>query len=126
VDAILNKNWQTTVFTVDPGINLGGTVITDLYAQWEDCDKDDLFRFSSDGNIIDDEGALKCDASDPQTVTRKWSANSTGTIITLTGDDGAENWTIETVTATTLKVSYSGDLMGDGINRKATMTATAK
>jgi hypothetical protein len=60
--------WKTTAQVIDPGINFGGTVITDFFAQTPDCAKDDLVRFNTDGTITDDEGPTKCDPNDPQTM----------------------------------------------------------
>ena len=61
-------NWKTTAMTISPGLNFGGVEITDFYAQFEACEKDDLTKFNTDGTITDDEGATKCDPNDPQTT----------------------------------------------------------
>lgn len=58
--------WNVTAMTISPGINFGGIEITDFYAQQDECTKDDLTKFNSDGTITDDEGATKCDPNDPQ------------------------------------------------------------
>jgi len=60
--------WVVTAMTIDPGVNINGTVITNFYAQLPDCTKDDLMRFESNGKITDDEGPTKCDPNDPQTT----------------------------------------------------------
>ncbi len=60
--------WKISAMTIDPGVNFGGTVITDFYAQIPACTKDDLIKFNADGTITDDEGTTKCNPNDPQTT----------------------------------------------------------
>ena len=72
-------NWKITGMTINPGIDVGGIVITDIYTFVEDCTKDDLIKFNADGTMVEDEGATLCDPDDPQTTTDgTW---------TLTNDD---------------------------------------
>ncbi len=51
------------------------------------CAKDDFMTFKSDGTVITDEGATKCDPMDPQTTTENWSFNSNQTKVTIDGDE---------------------------------------
>jgi hypothetical protein len=100
--------WKTTAMTIDPGINFGGTVITDFYAQMLPCSKDDLTRFNANGTITDDEGATKCDVNDPQTTNDgTWVLSADNKSITLTYP-GEEPITIvfSTINATTLSGTY--------------------
>ena len=97
--------WKVTAMTVDPGINFGGTIITDFYAQMLDCQKDDLTKFETNGKITDDEGATKCDPNDPQTTNNgSWVLSADGKSITISypGDDPI-TFDISTLDETTLK-----------------------
>ena len=76
--------WKTTAQTIDPGINVNGTVVTDFWQQTPACSKDDLRKFNSDGKITDDEGATKCDPNDPQTTNDgTWVLSSDSKSITI-------------------------------------------
>jgi hypothetical protein len=101
--------WKTTAMTIDPGINLGGTVITNFFAQVPDCTKDDLVRFNTNGTITDDEGPTKCDPNDPQTVNEgTWvlSADSKTLTISYPGDD-PRSFEILELNNTTFKGKYT-------------------
>lgn len=83
-DYLVSGNWKTTAITVSPGINFGTTVITDFFAQEDDCQKDDLTKFNADGTITDDEGATKCDPNDPQTTNDgTWILSADGKSVTI-------------------------------------------
>ncbi|MHC1707713.1 MAG: DUF5004 domain-containing protein [Bacteroidales bacterium] len=91
-DKLTGKWWINTSMTIDPAVNLGGTLITDLWSQLPVCVKDDIQKFESDGVYTFDEGATKCSTNDPQTTTGTWSFNSDETIlsVTTTGAGGTE------------------------------------
>lgn len=83
-DHITAHNWKLTAQVMDPGINFNGTIITDVFVLASDCTKDDLTKFESNGSITDDEGATKCNATDPQTTTDgKWVLSSDNKTITI-------------------------------------------
>ncbi len=119
-EQLVDKNWRMVAFTSDPAINIGGIQFSDLYAQLDDCDKDDLIIFKSGGAVNNDEGPSKCDPSDPQTTTGTWVFNTDETILTVDG----ESWTILELDDDDLKVKYTGDPFGGGFN--TTLTATFK
>ncbi len=54
----------------------------------DDCSKDDCVTFKADKTTTFDEGATKCDPSDPQTATGTWSISADGK--TMTVNDGTE------------------------------------
>jgi len=59
----------------DPAYPLGnGTSSTDLFHDWykDACVLDDLRMFKSNGQYLNDNGATKCDPSEPQTATLAW------------------------------------------------------
>ena len=74
---------------------------------WDDCEKDDITTFSSDGTYKIDEGATKCDPDDPQiNETGSWSLSSDKKILTSNGI----GFNVVTLTSTDLKISV--DLFG--------------
>jgi len=114
------NNWLMTAFTVNPPIAAGGTQISDLFAQMGNCSKDDLTKFNTNLTVLYDEGATKCDPSDPQTTNGIWSFNTDETIITVDGDSQK----IETLNATQLKISSTE--VEDGISYTFTTTYSKK
>lgn len=101
--------WKTTGMTIDPGVNVFGTVITDIFEQWEDCEKDDLIKFNSDGSITDDEGATKCDTNDPQTQNDgTWVMSSDNKSVTIDyPDEDPITVDITSINDQTFKGSYT-------------------
>ncbi len=109
-ELLTNKNWVVTAQTVSPGIVLtpGGTAITDLYQQGDACGKDDFIRFETPNVYKEDEGAVKCKTTDPQTKIGTWVFNSDQTILTVTPQAGtAESVNITELTDASLKVNVS-------------------
>lgn len=47
------------------------------------CDNDDCLTFNSGGTLTFDEGAIKCDPTDPQTSSGSWTLSSDETTLTL-------------------------------------------
>lgn len=101
--------WKTTSITINPGVNFGGTVITDFYAQMLPCSKDDITRFNANGTITDDEGATKCDVNDPQTTTDgTWVLSADNSSITITyPGDVPMTMVVGTLNATTFVGTYT-------------------
>jgi hypothetical protein len=112
--------WQATALTIDPPLSIGGTQISDFYAQLDNCSKDDLEKYNTNNTVTYDEGPTKCDPTDPQTQTSPWSFNSDETILTVDG----ESYKILTLTSTQLKMSFK-ELI-DGINYTYTATYAKK
>lgn len=103
--------WKLIAMTIDPAISINGSPITNLYNQEQfvpSCSKDDLTTYKANGQVVYDEGAVKCNAGDPQTTTDTWSFNSTETIIT----EGSVSYNVIELTATTLKITYTETING--------------
>jgi hypothetical protein len=58
---IVGKDWRLIGLT----ISVPGQPATDLYAQMDACDKDDLIEYLANGSLIDKAGATKCDPAEP-------------------------------------------------------------
>jgi hypothetical protein len=82
-------NWKVTGMTINPGIEVEGIVITDIYTFGvQDCTKDDLIKFNADGSVTEDEGATKCSSDDPQTTTDgTWTLSADAKTLTITYPD---------------------------------------
>lgn len=123
---LVDKNWKLVSVVLDPGININGVVVTDLFAQYEPCEKDGTTKFLANGTYADDEGALKCLPDDPQTLSGTWVFNPDETVLTMTETgDSPISYNIVTLTATSMVVSTSSNDLGDGLNHKATLSFSA-
>jgi hypothetical protein len=79
------------------------------------CEKDDIYTFKSDSTGVIDEGAAKCNSSDPQTVPFKWSINSTQTVLTASAPP-LLNGDINILSLTSAKFVLYKDTIVAGIN----------
>jgi hypothetical protein len=121
------KAWKTTAMTINPGIAIipGGPVITDLFAFFDPCEKDDTEKFNTGGTGVSDEGATKCDPTDPQTSNFTWSFSNNETKIVWDG----ELSDIMQLDETSAKFSqqFDGtDFPGGTAGTKYTLTITLK
>jgi len=107
-DYLTAGNWKVTGMTVSPGIDVMGVVITDIYQYMlEDCTKDDLIRFNTDGTVTEDEGATKCDPDDPQTTNDgTWTlTDNDKTLTVMYPNEDPAPATIVSINGTTLVVT---------------------
>jgi hypothetical protein len=126
------KGWILTAGTINPPIQIPGApsgtpAISDFFGLFlEDCEKDDVFLFTSSGQYRIDEGATKCDPSDQQIKEQgTWAFNSAKTVITVTqADGGSYDINISELSATTLKITESFD-PGTGTTYSLTLTYAA-
>lgn len=121
---LCSSPWITTSMTISPAINIGGTQISDWFAQFDACEKDDKMKYESNKTGIYDEGATKCSASDPQTEPFTWSFDLTETKLTQDG----ETFDIAQLDGSTLilKAYYDGDEVGGTPGVQYTLTMTMK
>lgn len=124
---VASKNgWIITAATINPAIVLGGTSITDLYTQFEACDKDEVLIFKT-STTYQEENPIKCDPSENAIAeSGTWTISSDKTIINFkpSGDDAYEG-KIVTLTATALTLTTDFD-PGTGIKYKLTLSYKAK
>jgi Lipocalin-like domain len=66
----------------------------DIFAQMSTCERDNFETFKTDKTFVSDEGATKCDPSDPQTAQGKWTFLTNDTKLELTVTDGGSSYTI--------------------------------
>ncbi|MDO7848938.1 lipocalin family protein [Hymenobacter sp. M29] len=120
-DLLSDKNWIVSAETVSPGVVVAGATITDVYGQFQSCQKDDFIRFEKPNVFKDDEGAVKCTQTDPQTTTGTWVFNSDQTIITITPQGGSpQSLNIQELTDSSLKITTSA--VQNNVNYTFTIT----
>ena len=72
------SSWK--IQSVGADLNKDGTVDNDVTSQLQACQLDNIYTLKTDGTGTSDEGAAKCNASDPQTSAITWSFKSNETI----------------------------------------------
>jgi hypothetical protein len=102
-ELLTGKTWKMTGYTVDPAYNYFGTLISDIFAQWDACDKDDIYSFKTDKTYTFEEGLTKCDPEDDQVYeTGTWTFNADETVLVLTTEGETYNMTIVELSSGTL------------------------
>lgn len=114
-------DWRMSALTVDPPQVVNSVVITDLYAQMEDCDKDNYVSFFDNGTYRFDEGATKCEMQDPQTKSGNWEFLENDTKLRVIQLNDTLVYTMIDLKEELLKMSYSGR---DSNNILHTLTVT--
>ena len=125
-ELLTDNCWIATSITVDPPYPTGipGQTVTDWYAQLDQCDKDDIVCFKGDGTYTSEEGATKCDDSDPQVIeSGTWTFNQGETVINIS-ESGGDSYEYEVIDLdkNTLKFKQLFDNIG-GVNYYITITA---
>lgn len=108
-DLLTAKSWRLSTATV----TLGGFPVSNS-AFLQDCKKDDLYKFNPDKTLIQDAGATKCNATDPQTQAGTWALNSDQSKLTIAIPGSPLNGEAEVreLTATTLRIYGTPSLNG--------------
>ncbi len=99
---LTGKNWKVVGYTVDPGLSINGTIVTNLYEQFDPCVKDDIFNCKTDRTYTMEEGLIKCSVDDPQVYeSGTWTFNSDETVLILTTSGGImTNYNLENLSST--------------------------
>jgi Lipocalin-like domain len=122
----VEKGWKITAHTIDPAYPLGnGTTISNWYAQYEDCEKDDVLIFVAAGTYRS-ENPVKCDNTEPSIrESGNWTLSSDKKTLKFspTGDTQYEV-TLASIDKTTLKITFADT--DDGVKYTNTITFTAQ
>ena len=114
--------WMVTAMTVSPAQN----GVTNMFGSMDACGKDDLTIFNADGTITNDEGLVKCNASDPQTSSGgTWALSADGKTLTIT----SPGQTPQAITIVTLSsTSFVGKMtmVESGVTYTMTVTLVKK
>jgi len=92
-----------------------GIVNSDLYAMLSPCQKDNTFKFNANGTGSLDEGATKCNASDPQTTDNAFGWEISNNKLTTTSSNAimpSLTSDILQLDDNTLKIKYDTNLGG--------------
>lgn len=65
-------DYTMEALTVEPGIPVREETITDWLSILPECSRDDIISFSAEGEVLLDQGAVKCDSLSDQTTTAYW------------------------------------------------------
>ena len=80
---VTQSSWKYDTSGIDLNkdgiVDIGDTTV-------KPCVKDNIYTFKSDSTGTIDEGATKCNVSDPQTVPFTWSLTNNQTVLTVTGN----------------------------------------
>jgi len=113
-DLITQASWKFDNATV------GGF---DVSSFLQTCQKDNTITLAANGSGVVDEGATKCNASDPQTVNFSWNFASNETVLhvsTILFTGGSSDFNIVTLTETQLVVSQNITVSGTTQNAVVT------
>jgi hypothetical protein len=83
-EILTSAAWSIDTIAFDTDKN--GEMDTPIPGGFDDCDLDNTLTFSADSTGVFNEGALKCDPNDPQTIPITWSLKENDKVINITGD----------------------------------------
>lgn len=110
IEELAKSNWKKTQIlmstdsiTANPSDTIPATLVVSA-----DCKKDNIWSFDADNNTFKlDEGATKCDVSDPQTKDEGVITDlNNGARLLVDGGGENEIWEIESLSASSFRVSY--------------------
>ena len=99
-----SKTWKITAATTT------GQPAANFLLSFDECQKDNLFILHTDKKLVLDEGATKCNSSNPQTIsTGTWSLSADEKKITLSTSGSIVNGdvNITELSNTTLKGTFT-------------------
>ncbi len=94
---LTGKQWNLTSWISTPPFEVEGQMISNIYTLLPVCSYDDYYVFNTDGSMIKDEGDIKCNEYQPQTISGSWLINSNQTILKLTFENDETNYTISEI-----------------------------
>lgn len=120
---LVNGKWQLTdVSVLIPGSSLSVSIFDTIPA----CVKDNFYTFTSDSTVTLDEGATKCDASDPQTTSGSWELLNNNTQLKTLDPLTSESTTVSIVKLNSSSVVLQDTATYMGMLVNATVTLTNK
>lgn len=125
---LTSKKWKITASTTNVDYGNGVVLPFDLFAMMPACQQDNIYSFLPDHTTLMDEGALKCDPSDPQqTAGGSWQLVNNETQLQSDLQGGAP---ISSITAdilqldnNTLKIKYTTTINGPVSETTTTYTS---
>lgn len=84
VDLVTSTTWR--IDTIGFDMDKNGEIDSEVPGGLDSCDMDNTLTFSRDSTGVFDEGALKCDSADPQTIAFNWHLKANDSIINIDGN----------------------------------------
>jgi len=105
-ELITTGTWKLTAYTSNPAYDWYGTgdYATDILAALNPCEADGFDTYKTNGTVEINEGALKCDAGDPQTFTANWQFTNNESKIMY---DGFDEYELVDLTETTMRLQQT-------------------
>ena len=100
-DLLTTGSWKMVAYQVDD--NGDGVFESDIFSQFDACFTDNFYTFKANGQFEMNEGAAKCDDTDPQTDVRGWQFTQDEKNLVIDTD----SYVIEELSATTLKIKQT-------------------
>lgn len=120
-EVLTSHSWKITAHTSDPAL---GTFGTDIYAQlaiYPSCTKDNIFYFESNGNYRQEEGASKCNDTDPVIKeSGTWTLTSDEKTLSITAGGDRTEFTVVEKSSDKIVGTYL--LINGGVSYKQTIT----
>jgi hypothetical protein len=96
---LISKAWKYKTFTA-----AAGALTLDVLSQMQPCELDDIYRFTTNKTFTVEEGATKCNASDPQIKeSGPWRFNTAETKLYL----GTDSVDVIELTSTVLHLRFN-------------------
>jgi hypothetical protein len=102
-ELLTTGTWKLTSYTSNPAYDWYGTgdYATDILAALNPCEADGFDTYKTNGIVEINEGALKCNPSDPQTFSASWAFTDNENKILY---DGFDEYELVELTATTMRL----------------------
>ncbi len=105
---LTQASWKVQSVGIDQDKN--GVAETDVTSNVPACQLDNAYTFNADGSGQMDEGATKCNSTDPQTKPFTWLFKSSETVLSGTFSFTSNDATILSMNDTNLVVTYDDNL----------------
>ena len=126
-DLLVAKSWRISAETSTYTVTGSTPIITNEYAGAATCERDDFLKFNANKTAVFDEGATKCNTSDPQTQNGTWDLTTNDTKLSLLDPSQgsiAFPFDVITLSANTLQLRYSYSYSSGGISATQTRDVT--
>lgn len=84
ISLITSATWK--IDTIGFDMDKNGSIDSEVPGGLKACETDNTLKFASDSTGVFDEGATKCDTSDPQSIPFTWTYNDTTSVINIQGN----------------------------------------
>ncbi len=125
-DILIEGKWDLTAANINPGFEVfPGVVLSDLLIDEDPCDADDLTVFNADGTATGEEGATKCDPSDPQTYSNgTWALSADEKTLTMDFDGTEIAFTVKSASSSKIVLETAADNFDTDFPSTSTVTFT--